>query len=67
MQYRIWQHIDSGIEIAVDANSEEEAQERAELLLAQDNPKWNEQILLNVQAGNPGVIEEVLNGSYILD
>jgi len=56
MNYRIWQHIDSGIELEVDADSEEEALEKAKLQLNDKNPDYDDQILGNAQASNPEVV-----------
>ena len=57
MKYRIWQHIDSGIELEVEAESEKEAIDKAEELLL--NCPHEDQILLNAQAGSIEEVEEV--------
>uniref|UniRef100_A0A6M3KLJ5 Uncharacterized protein n=1 Tax=viral metagenome TaxID=1070528 RepID=A0A6M3KLJ5_9ZZZZ len=54
MRYHIWQHIDTGIGLDVEADSEEEALKKAEEMLEAND--YDKQILDNAQAGNPDVV-----------
>lgn len=54
VRYHIWQHIDTGIGLDVEADSEEEALKKAEEMLEAND--YDKQILDNAQAGNPDVV-----------
>ena len=58
-KYRCIQHVDTAVEVVVEANSEEEAEKKADTEIAgMDEKAYNQQLIDNAQAGE-WLIEEI--------
>ena len=59
-QYRVWLHVDTGVECFVDAKDSDEAMEKGEEYISNIMPfeEWQHQVLSHVQ-GDDFDVEEV--------